>query len=183
MGWQRDGHMDHEGWVVGYVLCDGCEPGSRLYRELQYAPMSAGEILDNRDIGPGVIKRIGAGCDCGWRSRHIEPLYPVEWMPHIVLANERDEDRAQALWDEHLDLEHLDLERRTKTSRELVEHLFRRIEDRKEFAYEVGFGSQSRDLLVKAALALWPDATRDKIGTRLAEADHRHFSKSARRRA
>ena len=178
MGWQREGHGAHEGYVVGYVLREGCQSDSRLYRELQYMPMSAVGAIENDNIGPGVIQRIGAGCECGWRSSHLEPRDAVEWMPHIVLASERDEDRAHALWDEHI----VGMDR-TTTGRDLVLHMYKRIDESKDFAYQVGFGSQTRKLLVDATRAFFPDERRDKIGDRLAAADEKHWPRTHRRRA
>lgn len=69
-------------------------------------------------------------------------------------------------------------------ARALVQHMFARIEDSKDFTYQVGFGSQTRHLLVQAAVALFPE-TRSAIGDRLAQADHRHFPplRANRRRA
>lgn len=69
-------------------------------------------------------------------------------------------------------------------ARALVEHMFARIEDSRDFTYQVGFGSQTRHLLVQAAVALCPE-TRSAIGDRLAVADHKHFPplRANRRRA
>lgn len=36
MGWFYEQHAAHEGYVIGYVVRDGCAPEAGLYRELGY---------------------------------------------------------------------------------------------------------------------------------------------------
>ena len=96
MGYFRDDFPRHEGWVVGYVVREGCDRGSGLFRELLYP-------ADKEDRTDLVV--LGAGCECGWRSAHFAPDWrssPPSWGPYSVLASERDEGCVCALWSEHL---------------------------------------------------------------------------------
>lgn len=95
MGWLYEEHAAHEGYVIGYVVRDGCAPESGLYRELGYPR----DNIDRR------VACIAAGCDCGWRSPRWVPQLPTEWGPFSVLASEADEDRARELWRRHLELD------------------------------------------------------------------------------
>ncbi len=91
MGYWSD-HPEHEGWAVGLVIREGCSPDSGLYRELCYPG----------DNAPRKIERVGAGCDCGWRSSHWTPEGRTDWSPYSVFTSEQDEARVFGLWREHI---------------------------------------------------------------------------------
>jgi hypothetical protein len=97
MGWQHDEHPDHEGYLVGFVTREGCSPEAGQYRELTYP---ADDVT--REVG-----RLGAGCDCGWRSPRWLPSSkkPATWTPYSVSASEDDKERAFELWQRHLSLD------------------------------------------------------------------------------
>lgn len=83
----------HEGYAIGYVPRDHKRAADGLWRELQYGP------ADDRDIPH--VRRIAAGCDCGWRSPAWEPLDRAEWSPYTVHLGRRDDELVRELWDEH----------------------------------------------------------------------------------
>ncbi len=95
MGWVReDAREGCEGYVVALVHGlnqDGKELHG-LYRSLSY-PLDDERRQD--------IRRLAAGCECGWRSPRWRPLEPARWMPFCVFASERDEDRALDAWRDH----------------------------------------------------------------------------------
>lgn len=93
MGWFRDSHPGHEGFAVGMVTRDQCNPASGLYRELSYP----------RDDAQRVPERIQAGCDCGWRSPHWKPESGAGYHPYSVGLSERDDERVHDLWNGHLE--------------------------------------------------------------------------------
>lgn len=97
MGWVREEHPDHEGYVIGFVCREGCEQDSGLYRELMYPADDT-----RRDV-----ELLAAGCDCGWRSPRWFPSRrkPATWSPWSVAASEDDEERALELWRRHLALD------------------------------------------------------------------------------
>lgn len=164
MGWQHEKGPGHEGWIVGLVVREGCDPDSRLFRELAY-PTDAGDRTD--------IVRLAAGCECGWRSPHFDPREPASWMPHCVIASERDEDRARELW-----VDHVCDPLRIAASRAAVSHIFGRVLESRDLAYQIGHMTRSRELLVEAALLLFPRETREQVERKLAEADRRHFARA-----
>lgn len=86
----------HECYAVGYVVREGCRPDSTLLRELQYP-------RDDKDRH-GVVK-IGAACQCGWRSPYLIPSEPAEWAPYTVLLCTEDDERVRKLVEEHFEQE------------------------------------------------------------------------------
>lgn len=87
MGWLRDDKPGHEGYVVGLVRSDAG------WREL-------GGTEDGPDRP---LTYVQVGCDCGWRSSRLRAPFGTTWMPSIVcLPREAHEDRAYAIWDEHM---------------------------------------------------------------------------------
>jgi hypothetical protein len=92
MGYFRDSHPGHEGYAVGIVTREDCDPGSGIYRELSY-PETA--------VRP--VEFIAAACDCGWRSPRFVPEYGADWSPCTVNTTERDDVRIEELWADHLD--------------------------------------------------------------------------------
>jgi hypothetical protein len=83
MGWLREDYPDHEGYMIGFVLREGCDRGSGLYRELMY-PL---------DATTRRVELLAAGCDCGWRSPRWSPKKPADWGPWSVFASEDDDAR------------------------------------------------------------------------------------------
>lgn len=92
MGWFRDEHPEHEGYPVAYVVRDGCQPDSHLFRELGYP----GDNTTRLDV-----RRVGAGCTCGWRSPYLDER--GTWYPYSVeLVREQVEAWIRQLWQDHL---------------------------------------------------------------------------------
>lgn len=92
MGWFRDEHPEHEGYAVAYVVRDGCQPDSHLFRELDYP----GDNTIRLDV-----RRVGAGCTCGWRSPYLDER--GTWYPfHVELGDARVEVWIRELWQDHL---------------------------------------------------------------------------------
>lgn len=94
MGWFDESHPGHEGYLVGFVQVGG------LWRELGYV---AG---DDKPIKP--IARIAVGCDCGWRSTHLQAPYGTAWHPYSVgpdYEHERFRNSGMALklWEEEIE--------------------------------------------------------------------------------
>jgi len=91
--WIDANQLEHEGAAIGYVIREGTSPEEELYRELGYP----------RDIEPRPVGRVGAGCDCGWRS----PRWRAEaaWQPYGVALAQGDQERVHALWWRHLELD------------------------------------------------------------------------------
>jgi hypothetical protein len=93
MGWFREGAPGHEGYVVGYVIREGCD--ASIVRELAYP--------EDKDPRADLVW-IGAACVCGWRSPYFQDRRSAlpSWAPFSVLASEKDEDHAMQLWGAHL---------------------------------------------------------------------------------
>jgi len=95
MTWIDATQLEHEGAAIGYVLREGTSPEEELYRELGYP----------RDIEPRPVGRVGAGCDCGWRSPRWIPAVGAAWQPYGVTLAKADQERVHALWRRHLELD------------------------------------------------------------------------------
>lgn len=111
MGWFYDkpelpACYDHEGYVVAltYRTLDG-RRCTELFTELHYP--------DKGTYEPEAIARIQAGCNCGWRSPYLVPERGIfrgetsvhrlpRYTPCSAWVTEADEDRCEALWDEHV---------------------------------------------------------------------------------
>lgn len=94
MGWLVEDRPGHEGYLVAYVP-RARNDLSRL-RELSYPDECGDEI-----------RRIGVGCECGWRSPVVVSPFGTTYVPHCVSLPERDEARyeemAVKLWRRHVD--------------------------------------------------------------------------------
>lgn len=105
MGFIPEDLPGHEGYAVAYVARDGIDLRGRedpgLYRELMYP-------RDAETVPSTAIYRIGAACECGWRSGYLlpdlfgKPKYP-HWYPYSLEVSERDDERVRRLWREHTD--------------------------------------------------------------------------------
>lgn len=102
MGWFYDDLPDHEGYCVGYTLKlhDDRTPIAGVFRELGYP---------ERDEQP--IDKMGAACDCGWRSMRWRPkvwhddegkFHRPDYSPYTVWVSPDDEEMARGLWTEHV---------------------------------------------------------------------------------
>lgn len=91
MGWCSAHSGEHEGYLVGFVVRDGCRDDDPLLRELEYPR----DNCDRTDV-----RAIAAACECGWRSPRWRARV-VEWSPYCVWASEADEERGRQLWSEH----------------------------------------------------------------------------------
>jgi hypothetical protein len=99
-GWSQEGCPDHAGQLIGYVVCDDCWPDAVVHREVH---------MPSDDKARELV-RVGAGCQCGWRSArwlpmaaaHWSPKFPAVWSPFFVRAAREDHTRARELWERHL---------------------------------------------------------------------------------
>ena len=87
--------------MVGYVLREDCPPGFPQYREIA----SAIDLSGGAGAAARPAARIGASCECGWRSPRWSPSLPATLGPHWFTAFEDEEKRVRQLWERHLVLD------------------------------------------------------------------------------
>ncbi len=88
MGWFRDGHSGHAGYVIGLVEYEGGE-----FRELLSGPAT----------GQSLPTHVQVVCACGWRSSQRPAPASAKSFPWLVELTDRDTEPLQDLWTAHLD--------------------------------------------------------------------------------
>jgi len=116
MGWQLEGVVSHEGYVVAYVNRDwvpapvkGCPIVGGW--PVVVVPSRAGGF-PLRELGSRVedgesriegLTLVAAGCDCGWRSTRVQLAQAMAWSPARMERVEAVEAALHAAWVEHVE--------------------------------------------------------------------------------